>query len=174
MNNADSGYTDLLRDLEVADHLMSALHGHPYPNIDPTRDTYNLFQGPSTETALIREIADERTRAENPNRIRLDIENRQYQRRRDYHLFHQLQAEGVHFPRSLTIDSIGEGYLEARQERALFECIQERGGFRYPNMDKFFRREPARTDEEMHETLRVSKSPSVCPLCLEMLTPEFP
>lgn len=142
---------------------MSALHGHPHPKIELTGDTYDFFQGPSTETALIREIADERTRAENPNRIRVDNENRQLHRRREYHLFRQLQAEGVDFPGSLTLDSIIEGYLEARQEQALFEYLQERGAFRYPNMDKFFQREPARTDQEIYERLRVSESLSVYP-----------
>ncbi|KAL8791865.1 MAG: hypothetical protein Q9195_005527 [Heterodermia aff. obscurata] len=149
------GKAALLRDLEVADHLMSALHGHPHPNIDPNRDTYDFFQGPSTETALIREIADARTRTENRNRIRLDNENRLFHRRREYQLFQQLQAEGVELPRSLTLDSIVEGYLEARQEQALFEYLQQRGAFRYPNMDKFFRREPALSDREMYEKLRL-------------------
>ena len=136
---------------------MSALHGHPYPNIDPARGTYNFFQGPSSDTAQIREMADVRTRAENPNRIWLDNENRQLHRRRDYGLFQQLQAQGVDFPRSLTLDSIIGCYLEARQEQALFEYLRERGAFKYPNMDKFFQREPARTDQEMYEMLRVSK-----------------
>ena len=138
---------------------MSALNG--LPAIDPTRDTYNFFQGPSTETALIREIADERARSENPNRIRLDNERDELNRRRDYNLFQQLQAEGVNLPRTLTLDAIIEGYLEARQERALFEHLQQRGAFRYPNMDKFFRREPARTDKEIYDRLRVSNLPSV-------------
>ena len=136
---------------------MSALHGHPIPNIDPARTGYNFFQGPSTDTAQIREMADRRTRAVNPNRIRLDNENRQLHRRRDYQLFQQLQAQGVVFPRSLTLNAIIDGYLEERQELALFEHLQSRGAFNYPNMDKFFQRQPARTDEEIYEMLRVSK-----------------
>ena len=149
---------------------MSALHGH----LDPAHTMYDFFQGPSQETAQIREMADRRNRAENPGRIRLDQENRQLHRRRDYQLFRTLLAEGVDFPRALTLDSVIEGYLEPRQEQALFEYLQQRGAFKYPNMDKFFQREPTRTDQEMYEMLRVSKISWIySPLKKKKLTPNL-
>lgn len=119
----------------------------------------NLFRGPEREIALIREDIERRAASRNqtnPNRIWLNGEIRRIGCRREFLLYQYLQAEGIDLPSSGTLHPIVGESLDGRQERALFEYMQQQGAFHYPLMDQYFQHHGVRplADEEIHEKLR--------------------